>query len=201
MKKILLSMMILLVPILMFGCQKAVSLQESMSEITKIYFCAESEGVQGNISVGERENPYIIDGKHGKTCDFSLIALKFDELLVENQIEVEILINNNISSIILELNPANHFYMVDLGYALKENDEIELSYQKFKLSFINVTQEFAINYNEALKLSETALGDKMIKYYNGENFEGEGYLKVLTQSEKDGLFWVLTLVAPEIMLF
>lgn len=195
MKKILLSLTILLIPILMFGCQKTITLEDSMSEITKIYFTAENQDVTANISVGEREEDYIIDGKHTKNCDFSLIALKFDNLLAENVIEVELKINNVSSTIQLELNPANHFYMADLDYALKETDQIQLNYNENHLTFSQV--EFGIDYNQALKIAKEELGDKMDKYYNDKNFAGEGYLKVLTQQDEEELFWVFTVVGND----
>lgn len=197
MKKVLLSLTLLLMPVLMFGCQKSISLEDCISEITKIYFSAESESVVGNISIGEREDPYIIDGTHTKNCDFSLISLKFDELLPSNQIEVDLNINNVSSKLILELNPANHFYMADLGCALKGNDVIQLTYQNFTLYFENISDSFVVDYNQALKIGQEALGDKIDKYYNNDNFNGEGYLKVLTKQEGDSkeLFWVFTVVS------
>jgi len=196
MKKILLGLFLLLVPVVMMGCQKSVSLEESISEITKIYFVAENSEVKANISVGEREEDYIVDGNHTKNVDFSLIALKFESLLPDNQIQVDLIVNDVNSTIILDLNPANHYYMTDLGYALKQDDKISLLYQDFNLTFENASQTFGVSYRQALSIAKDALGDKLDKYYIGKDFSGEGYLKVLTgQGEEEGdLFWVLTLV-------
>lgn len=196
MKKIFITLLVLIFPLIMVGCQKSVTLENSMSEITRIYFSAENDGVKANISVGEREEDYIIDGKHTKNCDFSLIAIKFESLLAENQIEVDLIINNTLSSLVLDLNPANHFYMTDLGYALKETDNIVITYKNFNLSFENVSEGFGIDCKEALRIAERELGDKMKGFYSGDNFTGEGYLKVLTsQDENDEtFFWVLTIV-------
>lgn len=196
MKKIFITLLVLIVPFIMVGCQKNVTLENSMSEITRIYFVAENDGINANISVGEREEEYIIDGKHTKNCDFSLIAIKFESLLTQNQIEVNLIINNTSSQLVLDLNPANHFYMTDLGYALNDTDNILITYKNFNLSFENVSKGFGIDYKEALTIAERHLGDKMNKFYNRNNFVGEGYLKVLTgQDEKnESLFWVLTIV-------
>ena len=196
MKKILLSLFGLILPILMSGCTSAVKLEDSMSEITKLYFIAEANGVNANISVGEREEDYIIDGNHTKNVDFSLIAIKFDNLLPENKIEVDVLINNVESKETLELNPANHYYMTDLGYALNVDDVVQIKYENFNLNFENVSNSFGVNYTQALEIATRELGAKMDGYYNGKDFNGEGYLKVLTgqNEEDDGLFWVLTIV-------
>ena len=199
MKKIIISFLTLLIPVLMFGCQKSVSLEESMSEVTKIYFTAENEYVNANISVGRREEDYIIDGKHTKNVDFSLISLKFNNLLPVNQINVLLIVNNVSTSVVLDLNPANHYYMTDLGYLLKETDKVSLQYESLSLVFENVSQNFGVDYREALKIAKTELGDKIDKYYNGKDFKGEGYLKILTgKDEEEGqLFWVITLVSRD----
>ena len=198
MKKLVISIFVLFIPVFMFGCQKLIALEDSMSEITKIYFTAETQDAKANISVGRREEDYIIDGKHTKNVDFSLISLKFNNLLPVNQIEVQLVINDVSTSVILDLNPANHYYMTDLGYKLNENDKILLNYGDLSLDFQNESKNFGIDYSEALKIAKSELGDKIEKYYNGKNFAGEGYLKVLTSQDDEGeLFWVLTLVAKD----
>lgn len=197
MKKILLTLTILLMPILMFGCQKTITLEDSMSEITKIYFTAENNDIIANISVGEREEDYIIDGKHTKNVDFSLIAIKFNNLLAENMIEAEIIINNVSTKIQLDLNPANHYYMADLGYALNGNDQIQFNYKEYSLNFVK--SDFQIDYSQALEIAKSELGEKINKYFNGKNFAGEGYLKVLTHQDEENeqLFWVFTVVGND----
>lgn len=199
MKKLSVIFMILLIPTLLLGCQKVVTLEDSMSEITKIYFTAETENVSGNISVGQREEVYVVDGKHTSTCDFSLIALKFDELLASNSIEVDLRINDSTDKLVLDLNPANHYYMADLGYLLKGEDNISICFQDNILNFENKSKNFGVDYNKALSLAKAELGSKMDKYYEDKNFAGEGYLKILTgENDEEGqLFWVLTLVAND----
>ena len=194
MRKVLLSFIFVL-PFLLIACSKQTTLQQSMSEITKIYFSAQGDGVKGNISVGEREENYLIDGYHTENCEFSLIALQFEKLLPQNQIEVNLKINDESSKIVLDINPANNFYMTDLGYSLKESDKIVISFENFVLNFENVSESFGVDYSQALKLGQDALGDKLNSYYQGKDFQGEGYLKILTDKSQTGeLFWVLTLV-------
>ena len=60
----------------LFGCAKNQTLQSSMSEITYLYFQGYNNSDEvGSISVGEREEPYRIDGVHNKTVEFSLIDI------------------------------------------------------------------------------------------------------------------------------
>lgn len=196
MKKISLILMILLAPVLMFGCQKASSLKENMSEITNIYLIAQNDDVKANISVGEREEFYIVDGNKTKNVDFSLISIKFNKLLPENQIEVSLKVNDVYQNVLLELNPANNYYMADLGYALQESDMVSLSFKDFVLEFENVSKNFEVDANKALEIAERELGEKINKYFSGKEFKGEGYLKILvSQDDASGeLFWVFTVV-------
>lgn len=196
MKKFLLCFLLLLLPILLLGCSKSVTLEDSISEITKIYFTANTVGAKGNISVGQREENYKIDGNHTKNCDFSLISIKFDELLPNNQIIVDISINETISQVELDLNPANHYYMADLGFLLKADDKVKISYNDFVFDFENASEKFVIDYQEALSLAKEELKDKLKGYYDGKQFNGEGYLKILTEQggDDENLFWVFTIV-------
>lgn len=75
MKKIcfaLLSCLMLASSALFVGCGKNGDIESVMSERTSIYFAGQAEGVKASISVGDRENPYIKDGRHESTCDYSL---------------------------------------------------------------------------------------------------------------------------------
>lgn len=199
MKKILLSFLLLSLPVLLLGCQNASKLEDNISEITKTYFIAETQGAKASISVGEREEDYVIDGKHTKNVDFSLIAIKFDELLPNNQITVNFTVNDVVSEVILDLNPANHYYMTDLGYPLDEEDNIVIYYNNFALNFKNQSKTFGVDFNQALSLAKEELDGKLDDFYNNKNFEGECYLKILTEQEgEDGnLFWVFTVVGRD----
>ena len=141
MKKIL-CFLIVLTGILLIGCNNQFSINDYFSEITKIYFEGQSDNIFASICVGERENPYIIDGKHNPTCDFSLITLKFNSQIVENSIFVVLTINDNVNNIKLDLNPANNSYMTDLGYLLKKDDKITIEYQNNIVLLSNISENF-----------------------------------------------------------
>ena len=78
-----------------------------------------------------------------------------------------------------------------------ENDKVILSFQEEILSFENVSKNFGVDYNQAILIAEKQLGDRLKEYYNGNDFIGEGYLKILTQQNGDSgqLFWVFTVVS------
>lgn len=198
MKKMFVCIVAFLSMFLMVGCTQKREIKESFSEITYAYFCGVSldEKMTASISVGKREEPYIIDGKHGKNCDFSLLIVKFDFYVEENEISVDFYSNNIKDVIILEYNPLNSTFMVDLGYALENENVYSLGYQNYILEFKNESEGFKVDYNLAIKKSLETLGEKILSYYRGNNFEGECYLKIFSKLEdgKQNLYWIFTVV-------
>lgn len=175
-----------------FSSCKKVDIKDSISEITKIYFKGESEheGINGSISVGQRENPYIVDGIHQKLCDFSLVELYINSV-IEDEIYVNITINNKKTQLKLFYNSMNASYVNDLGYKLNENDEIIIEYQDQKVVFTNISKDFFIDYNKALEIANDRLSEEIKKLYDNNIFQGECYLKILKGQREDfgKLFW------------
>ena len=196
MKKIFIVFMLIIISLSFIACNGKRDINASFSEITYVYFQASAEGVNSSISVGQREEPYVIDGKHGKNCGFSLINLKFEEQVKENKIVVDLNVNNQITQLTLELNPANHFYMADLGYELNKEDIINLSYENYNLCYENISKDFAITYEKAILIAEDNYKEYINTLYKGKTFNGECYLKILTLNNngKDELFWIYTIV-------
>ena len=201
MKKILICFMALFMAFGLASCKKSDTrqLEDSLSEVTKLYFEAKGDNITGSISVGDREKNYIIDGVHGSCCEFSLIQLKFKTQPLANKIDVELNINEKTLFLTLDINPINNTYMGDLGYNLNEDDKIILTYEDESLTFDNVSKNFQVDYKKALEIAKKEFGDELNAFYNKDNFEGEGYLKILNQSinDKDGLYWILTIVGKD----
>ena len=196
------SFLIALCPAFLVGCNQSSDIEDNMSEITKIYYQGgdANNDVRASISVGQREkDPYIIDGYQNGTCDFSLIAVNFNKQLEEETIETSLTINGDVQNFTMYLNPVNHFYMADLGYALGENDTISLAYQEFNIDFYNISKDFTVVWEQALIIAEDSLGEKLSSFYQGKNFEGECYLKILTEQNDsfDDLFWYFSAVSRE----
>ena len=194
MKKILVFFVTMVLSIFIFtgaGCKKS-DIRDNVSEITKEYFQGVNEEgkIVGSISVGQRENPYIIDGIHQSLCDFSLITLKI-ESIHEEEIEVKLYINNNESSLKLYFHPVNYHYMNDLGYNLNENDEIKIEYNNQIFSFSNISKIFKVDYNKALDIAISNLSNEIEMLYEKNVFQGECYLKILSEQSQDfdKLFW------------
>jgi len=201
MKKVVLTVLVVLSVFILFGCSKKDNLQDNFSEITYFYFNGISNDKQmsASISVGEREDPYIIDGIHGNVCDFSLIVVRFNFPINENSITIDFYSEKDKKSIVLEYNPLNSTYMADLGYAIKEGKNYSMKYKNNTIDFIEESKSFKIGFSDAILKSIEVLNDKLNVFYKGNDFKGECYLKIYNNINEDfqKLYWIFTIVGED----
>ena len=180
MKKFSLLLIILLCPIVLFGCTLGSSkIEDYMSELTKVFFKGtdvDHPNIRASISVGTRETPYKIDGIHQKTCDFSLISINFNEIFDEETIKASITINEESKEIELYYNPINSSYMNDLGYALNDTDTITLIYNDYNITFTNITKDFKVDYKKAIEHAKDPKEALPARYLYAGLCEGQGKL-------------------------
>ena len=195
MKKLWIFAMILICGIVLVGCSSKKDFRGCLSEVTKVYYQGVAGQVEGSISIGQREEPYKIDGKSQKLEDFSLFILDFNQQMEDETIDVKLSVNGVESDFQLYLNPVNHYYMNDLGYSLGQNDEVILTYQDIVVNFYNVSDSFNIDWSEALDIAEENLNLQSL--YKDGDFKGECYLKILTEQNDNfqDLFWYFSAVS------
>ena len=195
MKKLWIFAMNLICGIVLVGCSSKKDFRGCLSEVTKVYYQGVAGQVEGSISIGQREEPYKIDGKSQKLEDFSLFILDFNQQMEDETIDVKLSVNGVESDFQLFLNPVNHYYMNDLGYSLGQNDEVILTYQDIVVNFYNVSDSFNIDWSEALDIAEENLNLQSL--YKDGDFKGECYLKILTEQNDNfqDLFWYFSAVS------
>lgn len=190
------TLLFLLLPcIILCGCQARIDLYHYMSEITKLYFSGRNEFMDISISVGEREEEYVIDGKSGTNTDFSLVTIKFSQSKLEEEITVNVVRNGVEEGLVMYYNPMTGAYINDLGYALEERDEISLSYDGSEVSL--ELENFAVGYDEAVRISKQELAEEIKSNVKNGELNGECYLKVLSSRDNQEMFWLFTLVNPK----
>ncbi len=183
------------------GCQKSVEalVKENMSEITNSYYWVENNDFSVSVSVGSRENPYLIDGIHHAIVDFSLIIFKDKTFtLKDKEIKCNVYVNDQISEVKLEYNPISYAYMVDLGFAINEKDSVVFEYEGQKESLKLISNDFQITSTKALEMSCQRFAELIERYTAGRVLRGECYLKVLgLKGDDNNLFWCFTFVGND----
>lgn len=193
MKKILCFLFVCLFGCLCVGCDSA-GISDVLSEKTEIYYVGNGEKYQIELAVGERENPYIMDGISHNRVGFSLITLNLSQV-ESNIIQASLIINGEDNGITLELNPLNMLYMADLGYALKGNETVEFCYGDERIVLNQVSGEFKVDCQKAIKIGYDNIDEKQM-FQNDGGFVCEGYLKVINGKKfgHEGLYWCFTLI-------
>ena len=156
MKKLFLAFVLILSSVAFVGCQKSnISLvKANMSEMTTNYFYGENEKFSVSISVGGRENNYLVDGVHHEVVDFSLIVFKDKtNKIKDKELQCNLIINEEESSLKLVYNPIANAFMFDLGYELSQRDKICLVYNTELLNVNLISDNFEISHDQAIEKS------------------------------------------------
>lgn len=193
MKKWCVFALVMIFGISLLGCGQ-IKPKSLMSEQTKIVFCGQGEKSECLISVGEREEPYVIDGKHCENVPFSLVVLKPASALDVGTVEATLCVNAEKRNVELELNPLNMTFVTDLGYAIPSDATLSVEYQGESYSLKNISDEFFVQYDEAINIGIDKVNESGFFEQKQENFEC--YLKIIEGEKfgKQGYFWYFSLV-------
>lgn len=192
------------VPFFFTGCGNSIYsiVKNNMAEITQEYFWAENENFSISLSVGKREDPYIIDGYAGKLTDFSLIIFTDKTRLIKNaEIDCQISINSQNKQIKLQYNPVADKFMYDLGFAIDGDADVNFLYQNQSIMLKNISSDFYTNCESALKISVEHCNSLLQSYKHKGKLHGECYLKIMGQKADAQLFWCFTFVTCDNKIF
>ena len=202
MKKFLVALLLLSASFAFVGCQKSEQslVKANMREITKTYYYAENDSFSVSISVGQRENPYLVDGVHHDTVDFSLIILK-DKTNSEKEKETncKLIVNGQSQDLKLVYNPIAKAFMFDLGYLLEDKDEVAIEFLGGQQNIPIVSKDFEISSSQAISVACKQFAEVLKNYTKAGKLFGECYLKVLGEQDENSqsLFWCFSFVGQD----
>ena len=178
-KTIILMIFISIFSLFLTACNSFIDIEKNLSEKTELYFEGKNDIGEtfGSISVGEREDPYMLDGVHRKMTGYSLVVIRIKDN-AKQEIETQIVVNEKSQNIVLYFNPMNNSYMNDLGYKIKETDEVFLKYNNDCIKFDLTSKNFKIDDKKALNLIKKQYFDQIkAKFYENNQLKAECYLK------------------------
>ena len=196
---LVLTLIIVSLGFALFGCGTSVLtyMNENMSEITNVYFYGECKDFYVSISSGEREEPYLIDGKHDKNVDFALLTVKLNKDTQKKVIKVNLSINGeNKTYQLIRRGDVENTFMTDLEIKVCDDDEIEFEYDETKFFMKNESKDFAIDSKKAIQIACEQFSNKITECKKWKNLNSEGYLRVLDKKANnfEDLFWCFTIV-------
>lgn len=196
MKKLIVAFSLVFILFGVAGCGKTINnhVEENMSEITKDFYFGENDSVYATLSVGERESSYLYNGQSTESVDFALLTLTFKNGSSLNTVEV--VLNDGANSYDVELmsDDMSVDFMADIVNLFSFGEAFTLTYNNENVELTRISDEFGIDYQEALNIACENLKEELesCKIYN--NFNAECYLRVLREKENnfDNLYWCFT---------
>lgn len=157
-------------------------------------------GFYASISSGVREEDYKMDGRSGKKVDFALLCVRpAQENNATQKISGSLTIDGTALPVVLELNPFNGFYMLDLERRLSGQEQVSFAYAGQTIALQCESNSFAVNDLDAIRIAAENLSDKILECRRGNNLGAECYLRVLDRrtNQLDSTFWCLTVVTEQ----
>lgn len=196
MKKLIVAFSLVFILFGVAGCGKTINnhVKENMSEITKDFYFGENDSVYATLSVGERESSYLYNGQSTESVDFALLTLTFKNGSSLNTVEVVLNDGTNSYDVELMSDDMSVDFMADIVNLFSFGEAFTLTYNNENVELTRISDEFGIDYQEALNIACENLKEELesCKIYN--NFNAECYLRVLREKENnfDNLYWCFT---------
>ena len=193
-KKVLVSLSLLLVVFGVTPCGQTIDsyLLNNIPEITKEYYFGENDTMVATLSVGEREEGYLVNGQATELVDYSLLVIKFKEENIVKAIVFEVKSGEVTVDVEAEYNSFNNSYMVDIVDDITIGEDFSIVYDEQTVTLEK--QNFAIDYENALQIVCENLKDKLEEQKSYNHFNAECYLRVMSEKDDDfsDLYWCFT---------
>lgn len=193
-KKVLVSLSLFLVVFGVTACGKTIDsyVLNNMAEITKEYYFGENDTMVATLSVGEREEDYLVNGQATELVDYSLLVIKFKEENIVKAIVFEVKSGEVTVDVEAEYNSFNNSYMVDIVDDITIGEDFSIVYDEQTVTLER--QNFAIDYENALQIVCENLKDKLEEQKSYNHFNAECYLRVMSEKDDDfsDLYWCFT---------
>lgn len=193
-KKIFVSLSLLLVVFGVTACGKTLDgyVLDNMAEITKEYYFGENDDMFVTLSVGEREEDYLLNGQATELVDYSLLVIKFKEENILRAITLVVQSGEDSADVEAEYNSFNNSYMVDIVDDITIGEDFSIVYDGQTVTLSK--QNFAINYENALQIACENLSDELEAQKSYNHFNAECYLRVMSGRDNDfsELYWCFT---------
>lgn len=191
---------VLILAFLLVGCgSQNNNVCDNLSDARYGVFDAKNELISTTFIYGERENPYSPDGISNPKVNFGIISAVFPSKQPENEFNFTLNADGKTFTGKLEKSPFTDEYLADIGSQITSNEPIELIIEmpedKITLSLEKRSQNWEIDFEQALKIGEKALKNEISEM--SKNGSMEYYLKIISNSKINfgKYFWAFTAIS------
>jgi len=196
-----------LLALLIFGltaCGKnSIDLNKYLIEERDNLFIANDNIYNVTFSSGMRENNYNLDGIVNDKVEFGVLTLMRNDAnpLANDTYEYIVTINEEEFKGIMEKSPIDNSYAVDIEKKVEDNAiinvKINFTGYKFNQDLTNISNNFEIKKDQALKIANNELKESIKDIQSDNNVKFEVVMKILKDSstETNRFYWYIGVIA------
>lgn len=154
---------------------------DKTSDLTSTFFYSDTDFGCVEVYCGQREKVFEYDGISTKKVDYGIVKVCFDEKTEYKTIEAQLQVDDEVLDLILEQNPFDQSYMVDIEKQISSNSNILLKLPNIKTDNIVVecqSNKWEISDKDAIEIAGKTLKDFMVEN-SKNNVDYECYLKIV----------------------
>ncbi len=203
-KKVIISILCVICLICLFGChnQKLYDMAlNCIAEVRELMFCGSNNNIKATLISGFREEDYVVNGYCTDPMEFGVLTFEVlaDVSFLEN-VNYVLTIGSVRFDGKLEHNPYNDTYVCDIQKKITPGQNIfaKIIAGDFveNVELFSVTNNWVLDYNDALKTACIELDDELKEFVKDEQFCGECYIKILNDDElNNSYYWFVNFVS------
>jgi hypothetical protein len=172
---------------------------QNVSEKGSSCYIANSGQASAKVYSGQREEPYVLDGKHNQMTDFTLIVFRTNQIGVDSPTFI-IDINGEKYNGVLETNPYDGSFVSDLQIMVDNNATISLTVtvndDSYNFEMQNVSGDWQISFDDAMDIGIQDLNSEISLCLNGKELNCELYVKAIsdTNGNFDKFFYYVSYI-------
>lgn len=170
--------------------------RNNISEARYNFYTGEVGEYKVSLTCGVRESDFKLNGYHTTNVEFGVLTIVLpSDVEYTGSATYKIEYGNKTTSGNLEQNPFDFSLMADIGFIIKDIDEIKVTFKMGSITkFINlhdVTKNFNYNYDSALELFVNENYKELKSFVDGNELKAEVYIKIMYNNEIDSNYYYL----------
>lgn len=172
----------------------------NLSDVRFGVYDGKNESFIASFVYGKREQNYAADGQCSTLTDFGIITVDLLTKYDKTEIPFTLTTSEKTYSGSLEKSPYNSQFLADIGKQITTNEPLTLTLNinnnEISLELIKKSEDFEIDYAQALNIGKDALNDEIAKN-NSSHMEFQ--LKLISQNEIEfgKYFWQFILITED----
>jgi len=197
--------LLLLVSLLVFcGCANLKIYDKVINNLAEVrynLYSGKTENINVTLMSGKREKNYVVNGYCTDSVDFGVITFKVkSDITMTKEINFVLTVGTTRYDGILEQNPFDGSYVYDLRNIIDSEEVItaKIIAGEFveSVELTSVTNNFNVNWDNALKIACKELNDSLQTFIENDEFKGECYVKLICDEDILGTYyWYVNFVS------